>query len=110
METEKKTTAGVLCWTPAPICTSSSSSVVSAEEDDFIQMDENGIIGLTGALEDVTSGQCADDEDAQCDPAWYSGGGELSHAHIEHVSPTEASEANEQILSPCEYFTVISYA
>ncbi|XP_062414803.1 microtubule organization protein AKNA [Pungitius pungitius] len=62
MEARKNTTAGVVFWTPAPVCTSPSSSVISEGEDeeetergdDFVsQMDENGIIGLSEALGEV---------------------------------------------------------
>ncbi|XP_030598647.1 microtubule organization protein AKNA isoform X2 [Archocentrus centrarchus] len=67
MERRQNTTAGVLFWTPAPAHASPSSTVISEDdwdvdddeeqaerEDDFVsQMDENGIIGLAEALEDV---------------------------------------------------------
>ncbi|XP_059214585.1 LOW QUALITY PROTEIN: microtubule organization protein AKNA [Centropristis striata] len=67
METRKKTTAGVLFWTPAPAPSSPTSSVISEDtwededeeeeqaerDDDFVlQMDENGIIGLSEALQE----------------------------------------------------------
>ncbi|KAM6975905.1 LOW QUALITY PROTEIN: uncharacterized protein akna [Tautogolabrus adspersus] len=85
METRKNTTAGVLFWTPAPVRTSSPSSVISEDEwedeekeqpqkdDDFFsQMDENGIIGLSEALEDVELGKTCVDVDAErsanCEP------------------------------------------
>ncbi|KAM8872677.1 uncharacterized protein akna [Synchiropus picturatus] len=53
--TRTKVTTGVLFWTPAPACSSPTSSVGSEEEweheDDFdTQMDDNGIIGLTDAV------------------------------------------------------------
>ncbi|XP_060916647.1 microtubule organization protein AKNA isoform X1 [Labrus mixtus] len=79
METRKNTTAGVLFWTPAPVRTSSPSSVISEDEwedeekeqaqkdDDFFsQMDENGIIGLSEALEDVELVETCGDVDAEC--------------------------------------------
>jgi len=73
METHKNTTI----WTPAPDRTSPSRIAMfeyswdddDEEEDkgdeDFVsQMDENGIIGLSEALEDVELGE--NDGDAQC--------------------------------------------
>ncbi|KAM9821176.1 uncharacterized protein akna [Neosynchiropus ocellatus] len=53
--TRTKMTTGVLFWTPAPVCSSPTSSVGSEEEwehdDDFdTQMDDSGIIGLTDAV------------------------------------------------------------
>lgn len=80
METRKNTTAGVLVWTPAPVHTSSVSSEISEDEwddedqaekeDDFVtHMDENGIIGLSGALENVELGEIC--RDAECNPGWY---------------------------------------
>ncbi|XP_040914881.1 microtubule organization protein AKNA isoform X2 [Toxotes jaculatrix] len=84
METRKKTTAGVLLWTPAPARTSPTSSVIpedvwedddgeqAGEEDDFVsQMDDNGIIGLSEALETVALGETWGDADAECNPACY---------------------------------------
>ncbi|XP_068191824.1 microtubule organization protein AKNA isoform X2 [Antennarius striatus] len=66
METPKRTTAGVLFWTPAPGRRSPVSSVASEDglededddktesDDDFIsQMDENGIIGLSEGLKNA---------------------------------------------------------
>ncbi|XP_030005907.1 microtubule organization protein AKNA-like isoform X2 [Sphaeramia orbicularis] len=63
MESVKKTTAGVVFWTPAPTCASPASSVESeglwdddeeeqAETDDDFsqQVDDSGIIGLEEAL------------------------------------------------------------
>ncbi|XP_022046705.1 microtubule organization protein AKNA isoform X2 [Acanthochromis polyacanthus] len=67
MEARRKTTAGVLFWTPAPVRPSLNSSDDAwededegqpAREDDFeSQMDENGIIGLSEVLEDVGLGE-----------------------------------------------------
>ncbi|KAM3874409.1 microtubule organization protein AKNA [Diretmus argenteus] len=81
----KNTTAGVLFWTPAPARLSPTSDVASEDEwededeempaekdEDFhSQMDENGIIGLNEALEDVDLGQNDADEDGNCNPPWY---------------------------------------
>ncbi|XP_013764386.1 AT-hook-containing transcription factor isoform X2 [Pundamilia nyererei] len=74
METRQNTTAGVLFWTPAPVHSSPNSTAISedewdeedeeqAEEEDdvFSQMDENGIIGLSEALENVELEECNSD-------------------------------------------------
>lgn len=125
METGKNTTAGVLVWTLAPVHTSPASSVISEEEwededqaekeDDL--MDENGIIGLSGALENVELGEIC--RDAECNPGWYttlhnpenadSSGRkrdtpieELSYSLSDHLSDTVLPGEDEQILSPCE--------
>ncbi|XP_036972922.1 microtubule organization protein AKNA isoform X4 [Acanthopagrus latus] len=125
METRKSTTAGVLFWTPAPAHTSPSSSVISEDlwedEDDeqagkdadFVsQMDENGIIGLSEALEHVELV-----EDAEYDPNFYPGRRtteepdlcrhevgtpheELSYNLSEHLSHSESPGEDGQILSP----------
>lgn len=132
METRKSTTAGVLFWTPAPAHTSPSSSVISEDlwedEDDeqagkdadFVsQMDENGIIGLSEALEHVELV-----EDAEYDPNFYPGRRtteepdlcrhevgtpheELSYNLSEHLSHSESPGEDGQILSPCE--SIIMY-
>eukprot|EP00064_Thunnus_orientalis_P007424 superscaffoldBa00000824_g7444 len=129
MEIKKSTTAGVMFWTPAPVRTSPTSSVVSEDvwededdeqaekADDFIsQMDENGIIGLAEALEDVRLEETCD-LDAECNPAWYlraltpeeadpSGREmdtppeELSYNLSEHLSHTESPGEDVQVLSP----------
>ncbi|XP_051267620.1 microtubule organization protein AKNA isoform X1 [Dicentrarchus labrax] len=121
METGKSTTTGVLFWTPAPVRTSSTSSVISEDvwkdedeeqaekDDDFVnQMDENGIIGLSEALEDVELGET----DAECDPNLYpeetdfrrqernTSPEELSYNLSEHLSNTESLGRNVQLLSP----------
>ncbi|XP_077594010.1 uncharacterized protein akna isoform X2 [Stigmatopora nigra] len=62
METVKNTKAGVLSWTPAPVCISPASSETSEEwnggeeqdQDFYSQMDENGIIGLIQERDDDT--------------------------------------------------------
>lgn len=129
METRKTTTAGVLFWTPAPVRTSSTSSVTSEDawededeeqaekDDDFVsQMDENGIIGLSEALEDIELG----DADAECNPNLHAGPlnpeeanlsrheretlpEELSYSLSEPLSHTESSGEDVQMLSPCEF-------
>ncbi|KAK2818897.1 hypothetical protein Q5P01_024458 [Channa striata] len=84
MERRKTTTAGVLVWTPAPACTSSTSSVISEDvwedergepvekDDDFVsQMDDNGIIGLSEALENVELSKTCGDAEADCNPDWF---------------------------------------
>lgn len=84
MERRKTTTAGVLVWTPAPACTSSTSSVISEDvwedergepvekDDDFVsQMDDNGIIGLSEALENVELSKPCGDAEADCNPDWF---------------------------------------
>lgn len=64
MERRRNTRPGVLQWTPAPLWISPATSVTPEdswedEEEDpkvdgFVkQMDENGIIGLSEALEDL---------------------------------------------------------
>lgn len=133
METRKSTTAGVLFWTPAPARTSPSSSVISEDlwddEDDeqagkdadFVsQMDENGIIGLSEALEHVDL-----EEDADYDPNFNPGRltseepdlcrretgtphEELSYNLSEHLSHSESPGEDVQILSPCESL-IMSY-
>ncbi len=130
METNKNTKAGVLFWTPAPVRTSPASSVISEDawededeeqaekDDDFVrQMDENGIIGLSEALEDVELGETCGD--AECDPNLYPGplipeeadcGGhergtppeELSYNLSEHLSHSESPGEDALMLSPCE--------
>ncbi|KAL6097192.1 akna [Pungitius sinensis] len=76
MEARKNTTAGVVFWTPAPVRTSPSSSVISEGEDeeetergdDFVsQMDENGIIGLSEALGEVELEPPRSDSNAERD-------------------------------------------
>ncbi|KAM4528217.1 uncharacterized protein akna [Odontesthes bonariensis] len=78
MGTQRNTTAGVPIWTPAPARSSSARTAMSEDswdddddeeedrrDDDFAsQMDENGIIGLSGALEDVELGETYGD--VQC--------------------------------------------
>lgn len=121
METQKSTTAGVVFWTPAPFRTSPSSSVISedvwedddeenAEKDDDFgsQMDENGIIGLSEALEGVELG-------GTCSPNLYSGTPpleeantpheELSYSLSEHLSHTDSPREDIQILSLRESFS-----
>ncbi|XP_054468783.1 microtubule organization protein AKNA [Anoplopoma fimbria] len=126
METRKNTTAGVLFWTPAPVRTSPTSSVISEDEwedeveeepDDFVrQMDENGIIGLSEALEDVELEASCCDSDAESSPNLYPGtltpeeadpsgserdtAEELSYSRSEHLSHNESQEEDVQILSP----------
>ncbi|XP_013880278.1 AT-hook-containing transcription factor [Austrofundulus limnaeus] len=55
METRRKTTPGILTWTPAPPALNSSSSSSEDKDDFFSQMDENGVIGLSD-LEEAESG------------------------------------------------------
>ncbi|KAM8829110.1 uncharacterized protein akna isoform 2-T5 [Spinachia spinachia] len=80
MEPRKNTTAGVLFWTPAPVCTSPTSSVIYGDEeeteggDDFVsQMDENGVIGLSEALREVELELPRYDSNAESDPSVYAG-------------------------------------
>lgn len=90
------------------------------KEDDFVsQMDENGIIGLSGALENVELGETCRDADPKCNPGWYptlliseerdlSGSKsdtppeELSYSLSDHLSDAEFPGEDGQILSPCE--------
>lgn len=139
METRKSTTAGVLFWTPAPVRTSPTSSAISEDvwededeereekEDDFVsQMDENGIIGLSEALEDVGSGGSCGDRDAECNPNLYPGPltpeesdlsgherdtqtDELSYNPSERLSRTESPGEDQQILSPCESLIIYHF-
>ncbi|KAL7376176.1 hypothetical protein ABVT39_002565 [Epinephelus coioides] len=111
METRKNTTAGVLFWTPAPVRTSRTSSVVSEDawedededqaekKDDFVsQMDENGIIGLSEALEDVELGE-------SCNPNLYPGPlttEEAESSGHERDTPEELSYNLSQHLSHAE--------
>ncbi|XP_034048290.1 microtubule organization protein AKNA isoform X1 [Thalassophryne amazonica] len=67
-ERENSTTVGFLFWTPAQIRASHTSSAASEDEtedekeDDFHrQMDENGIIGLTEAVDNVGIEETYDD-------------------------------------------------
>lgn len=133
METNKNTKAGVLFWTPAPVRTSPTSSVISEDvwededgeqaekDDDFVsQMDENGIIGLSEALEDVELWETCGDPDAECDPNLYPGSlipeevdssgherdtppEELSYNLSEHLSHTVSPGEDVLMLSLCEY-------
>lgn len=125
METRKSTTAGVVFWTPAPFHTSPSSSVISEDvwedddeehaekEDDFGgQMDENGIIGLSEAMEGVELG-------GTCSPDLYPGTPspeeadtpheELSYSLSEHLSHTESPGEDVQILSPRESLSMYHF-
>ncbi|XP_056147176.1 microtubule organization protein AKNA [Lampris incognitus] len=105
MEKRKKhTTGGVLFWTPAPVGTSPTSPIASEEdwEDEYeemkkekekefhSQMDENGIIGLKEALEDVELRRNYGDGDEDCDPPWYVGG------------PSEPRTAEDLFMPPIE--------
>ncbi|XP_068572795.1 microtubule organization protein AKNA-like, partial [Cebidichthys violaceus] len=125
METRKSTTAGVLFWTPAPVRTSPTSSVISEDEDqeeaekddDFVsQMDENGIIGLSEVLEDLELWASCCDSDAESNPnpgplppqeADPSGRErdapeELSYNPSKHWSHNEPQGEDVQIRSPFE--------
>uniref|UniRef100_UPI0037E754DA microtubule organization protein AKNA n=1 Tax=Semicossyphus pulcher TaxID=241346 RepID=UPI0037E754DA len=121
MDIRKSTTTGVLFWTPAPVRTSTPSSVISEDEwdheeeeqgtesdDDFAsQMDENGIIGLSEALEDVELGETYGDAYANNNPDLdprpltpeeegpTENERELSESH------TESSSAEDVMLSLC---------
>ncbi|CAK6965109.1 microtubule organization protein AKNA [Scomber scombrus] len=99
MEIRKSTTAGVMFWTPVPARNSRTSSVISEDAwededeeqaekvDDFVsQMDENGIIGLAEALEDVRLEETCD-LDAECNPAWDLGA----------ITPEEADPSGSEI-------------
>ncbi|XP_039636513.1 microtubule organization protein AKNA isoform X3 [Perca fluviatilis] len=134
METRKNTKAGVVFWTPAPVRTSPTSSVISEDvwkdeeeepaenDDDFVsQMDDNGIIGLSEALEDVELGESCSDSDAECNPNFHPGPltpedadpsrherdtpDELSYNLSEHLSHTESPGEDAQMLSPFEDLT-----
>ncbi|GLD50184.1 AT-hook-containing transcription factor, partial [Lates japonicus] len=126
METRKNTTVGVLFWTPAPNRASPASSVISEDvwededgeqagrEDDFVsQMDDNGIIGLSEALEIVELEQTCGDAGTESNPtpvtpeeADLTGGErdtppeERSYKLSEHLSHTETPGEDVQILSP----------
>lgn len=125
MEPRKSTTAGFVVWTPAPFRTSPTSSVISEYEwededeeqaekdDDFVsQMDENGIIGLSEALDGVELGGTCGDTYAECNPNLYPGcltpeeagtpPEELSYNLSEHLSHNESPREDVQILSPRE--------
>ncbi|XP_028274468.1 AT-hook-containing transcription factor [Parambassis ranga] len=89
MEQRRNTTAGVLYWTPAPFCESPTSTDYEDEEeaemeDDFAsQMDENGIIGLSEALEDIGLRESWCGGEAEFNPAASSG-----HRTPEDVEPS----------------------
>ncbi|XP_027134409.1 AT-hook-containing transcription factor isoform X3 [Larimichthys crocea] len=124
METRKSTTAGVSFWTPAPVRTSRSSSVISEDvwededeeqaekDDDFVsQMDENGIIGLSDALGDLELAESCGDADAEYGPlipeeAGLSGcerdtpPGELSYSLSKRLS--YSGSAGEDLPSQCD--------
>lgn len=128
METRQKTRAGLLFWTPAPARASPTSTVVLEDdwgddnedqeerEDDFVsQMDENGIIGLAEALEDVELEECPSDgypgsftpEEAHPSGAETDGPSDkLSHKLSKHVS-----SAGEDVgkLSSCEPSFIIFF-
>lgn len=142
---KKNTTAGVLFWTPAPLRISPTSSVASEDEwegedegmrtekeEDFdSQMDENGIIGLKEALEDVELGEAYGNEDAEgsLNPEEASSGGhsgssagpelrmppeDLSYndselQDSEPLSHTEQLGQDTHILSPCESFIMFCF-
>ncbi|XP_075936056.1 microtubule organization protein AKNA [Anarhichas minor] len=118
METRKNTTAGVLFWTPAPVRTSPTSSVISEDEDFVNQMDENGIIGLSEVLEDLELRASCCDSDAESNPNLYPGPlpleeadprgrerdtpEELSYNLSQHWSHNEPQGEDVQIRSPFE--------
>ncbi|XP_033951917.1 microtubule organization protein AKNA [Pseudochaenichthys georgianus] len=114
MERINNTKAGVICWTPAPAPSSPTSSVIYEEDwdgedeeqteknDDFdSQMDDNGIIGLSEALEDAglvdsdshsnSRGPLTPEEE---DPSGHERETpeELSNNLSEHLSHTESEE------------------
>lgn len=124
MERINNTKAGVICWTPAPAPSSPTSSVIYEEDwdgedeeqteknDDFdSQMDDNGIIGLSEALEDAglvdsdshsnSRGPLTPEEE---DPSGHERETpeELSNNLSEHLSHTESEE--DKTLSSCESF------
>ncbi|KAM9338393.1 uncharacterized protein akna [Symphorus nematophorus] len=135
METRKSTTAGIVFWTPAPARTSPTSSVISEDvwddedeeqaekDDDFVsQMDENGIIGLSEALEGVEFGEAYGDANAGRSPNLYPGPlnpeeadisgherdtppEELSYNLTEHLSHTESPGQDVQMQSQYDDFT-----
>ncbi|XP_010794366.1 AT-hook-containing transcription factor [Notothenia coriiceps] len=114
MERINNTKAGVICWTPAPAPSSPTSSVIYEEDwdgedeeqaeksDDFdSQMDENGIIGLSEALEDaeLVDSDCNSNSRGPLTPEEEDPSGheretpeELSNNLSEHLSHTESEE------------------
>ncbi|KAK1884136.1 Microtubule organization protein AKNA [Dissostichus eleginoides] len=123
MERINNTKAGVICWTPAPAPSSPTSSVIYEEDwdgedeeqteknDDFdSQMDENGIIGLSEALEDAelvdsdadynsnSRGALTPEEE---DPSGHERETpeELSNNLSEHLSHTESTEEDKTLSS-----------
>ncbi|KAM9734968.1 uncharacterized protein akna isoform 2-T4 [Menidia menidia] len=79
METRRNTTPGVLNRTPAPVCSSATSTAMSVDDADeeeeanrefASQMDENGIIGLSGALDyvDLEESCCRSSTREEADP------------------------------------------
>ncbi|XP_041825064.1 microtubule organization protein AKNA isoform X2 [Melanotaenia boesemani] len=128
MERRRCTTAGVMFWTPAPDRTSPTSTVTpedtGEEEDeeranqDFVsQMDENGIIGLSEALEEAELGETCDVLSESKPPGWAgpftpeegdcSGcvrdrpAEELSSSLRDPLDHTESAGEVSQVLLPC---------
>ncbi|CAB1332646.1 unnamed protein product, partial [Coregonus sp. 'balchen'] len=128
----QRTRAGVLFWTPAPQRPSPSRSIDWGEEEEedeegwdrkteeeegfHTQMDENGIIGLDEALDDVGLGGEEEEEGeggGEENPPWYSGAleGSLSPSRaggmglelgLEHVDPLEELSYNLSELQDSE--------
>lgn len=131
METPRSTKAGLVFWTPAPFRTSPGSSVVSecewedgdeeraeSDEDFTSQMDENGIIGLEGALDGVELGGTCGNAYAERSADWYAGrltsgeadappGGPRCNLmeRLSRVSPRDGV----QIPSPCESMSTLRF-
>ncbi|XP_061590457.1 microtubule organization protein AKNA [Cololabis saira] len=132
MEKRRHKKAGVLFRTPATGCTSPASTEMSEDaqededeeqsqrEDDFgSQMDENGIIGLTEALEDVQLGETCGDTHPDCELPGCSPHrtperegpmgclGDLQHEELNynlsgHLYCTEPAGGDLQAWSSCE--------
>ncbi|KAF3848807.1 hypothetical protein F7725_015304 [Dissostichus mawsoni] len=120
MERINNTKAGV-CWTPAPAPSSPTSSVIYEEDwdgedeeqteknDNFdSQMDENGIIGLSEALEvaELVDSDCNSNSRGPLTPEEEDPSGheretpeELSNNLSEHLSHTESTEEDETLSS-----------
>lgn len=104
METQKSCAESVVFWTPAPIHTSPTSSLLSEnvwededeeqaqKDDDFVsQMDENGIIGLSEILEGLKLG-------GTCNAEFHPNHGPLTPEDTD-LSPEELSVNASEYLS-----------
>ncbi|KAM4719825.1 uncharacterized protein akna isoform 4-T7 [Anableps anableps] len=116
MEKRRNTRPGVLQWTPSPLRNSPSTALTSEgswededeEEDDFLQqMDEDGIIGLSEALESWQLGKpCGDSDPCSPEEVVPSGGVKdpaiksSGEDHRAPAAPAENSDPNCLVSEP----------